>query len=143
MVRTDAASEPASGFGQRETGHDLAAGELGQPFRLLLVGAEHHDALAADADIGADDGAERRRGVAELDGDQDLLLHDEAEPAIFRRDGNAEEAELAHLGDDAVGHAVVLGHLRLDRHAFLAHEAAHGVDQLIARFRIERHPGLR
>src|SRR5580698_2473299 len=128
-----------AGLGEAEARHDLAAGELGQPFALLRRGAEHHHALTADADIGADDGAEGGRGVAELHRHQHFLLHGEAEPAIFLRDGDAEEPERTHPGHDLVRYAVVFGDLGLERHAGLAHEAVHGVDQLLTRLQIERH----
>ena len=129
-------------LGQREARDHFAAGKLRQPFLLLLFVAEHDDALAADADIGADDGAKGGRRVAELERDEDFLLHRQSEPAVFVGDGNAEEAELAHLLDDRVGHTVFIAHLGFDRHAFLAYEAAHRIDQLSPCFRIERHPGL-
>ena len=42
----------------------------------------------------------------------------------------------------SVGHAVFLGDLGLERHAFLAHEAADGFQKLVAGFDVERHGGL-
>ena len=75
-------------------------GEPRQPAALLRLGAEHDEALAADADVGAEERAEGRRGLAELEGDPHLLLHGEAEAAVLLGDGKAEEAERAHLRDD-------------------------------------------
>src|SRR3712207_7139529 len=46
-----------SGLGQREAGDDLATGDFRQPLGLLLMSARHDEALAADADIGAEHGA--------------------------------------------------------------------------------------
>jgi len=142
---TDGADFDRSGVGtgarfcQREAGDDLATRQLRQPFGLLFVTAEHDDTLAADADIGAYHGTEGRGGLAQLDGDQHLLLHGQAEAAIFFRDGNTEEPEFAHLGHNGIGHAVVVGDFCLDRHAFLRHETANGFNQLLAGFGIERH----
>ena len=75
--------------------------------------------------------------MAELHRDQHFLFHAEAEPAVFHRNGEAEQAEFAHFRDDGIRHAVFLGDLRLDRHAFLAHEAANRFQQLLERFGIE------
>ena len=43
------------------------------------------------------------------------------------------------LRDDRVGHAVFVTDFRFDRHAFLAHEAAHRVDQLVSGLGVEGH----
>src|SRR3546814_18468430 len=58
------------GFGQGEAGNHLAAGPFGEPGRLLLRRTVHQDALAADADIGADHAAAGRRGPATLEDQQ-------------------------------------------------------------------------
>ncbi len=129
-------------FGEAEACDRLAAREFGQPLFLLIVAAEHDDALAADADIGADDRAERGRGLAQFEADQDLLFHGEAEAAVFGRDRNAEEAELAHLGHHVVGDEVVARDFVFDRDQPFAHEAADGGDQLVAGFEIERHAAV-
>ncbi len=127
------------GLGQGEGGDDFARGDAGQPLRLLLIRAEHHQALAADADIGAEGRAERRRGAAEFETDQAFLLHGKAQAAVIFGDRKAEQAEFPHLGHDLVRHGVVLGHLGLDRPQPLGHEPAHRLDQLISSLDIESH----
>jgi hypothetical protein len=62
-------------LGEGEGGDRFAGGNAGQPLLLLRLVAEHDEALAADADIGADGRAESRAGVAELHGHQAFLLH--------------------------------------------------------------------
>jgi len=127
------------GLGQREGADDLAARQLGQIGALLLLGAVDDDALRADAVVGADHGAEGGRGLAELESDAHLLRHGQAEAAIFRGDGQTEEAERAHLRDDLFGDGVVVRDAMLVGHEPLAHEAPHGDEQLLQGFGIERH----
>ena len=82
--------------------------------------------------------AERKAGMVrpELDGDQALLLHGEAEAAVFLRDREAEQAQRpASRATTSVGHRVVLGDLGLQRPQPLGDEAADGVDQLRRGFR--------
>ncbi len=88
-------------------------------------------------------GAEGRRGVAKLESRRSTRPPWKGRARHSPRDRKAEEAQLAHLGDDRIGHAVVLGDLGFDGHASLAYEAAHRFDQLRARFGIERHACLR
>ena len=94
------------GLGQRE-GHDqLAAGDLGQVFALLRGRAVHQDALRADADIGAEHRAERRRGAAKLIVDLDFLAYGKADAAEFLGNGQAEQAHGLHVFNDVGGHIV-------------------------------------
>ena len=57
------------------------------------------------------------------------------------RDRQAEQAEVAHLGQDGFGNRVVRLNLRLDRAQPLGDETADRLDQLVERLRIERHGG--
>ena len=140
VVCTEAESEPASGS-VRAKEVTISPVASRAAIGLLFVRAEHDQALAADADIGAEGRAEGGRGAAQLDRDQRLVLHGKAQAAVFLGDGEAEEAQLAHLGDDASG-TRLLGHLGLDRPQALGDEAADGLDQLIAGFDVERHVSL-
>jgi hypothetical protein len=148
-VRTAAESEPASAsVRQNEVmiSPDAMRGHVRQPLRLLRLAAVHDEALAADADIGADHRAERRARAAELDRHQALVLHREAEAAVLFRNRQAEEPEVAHRADDLVGNRVVLGDLGFQRPQPLGDEAADTFDQLVAGLSIKRHgtaPGRR
>ncbi len=126
-------------FGQREGADDLAGRELGQVAALLLLGPVHDDALGADAVVGADERAERGRGLADLEGEARLFLHGEAKAAIFGGDSQAEHAEFFHLGDHLRRNSVFLRDLELDRDQPLLNEARHGFAQLIEGFAIQRH----
>jgi hypothetical protein len=53
-------------LGQREGRHQFATGKAGQIGLLLLRRSIHHNALGADADVGADERPERQRRIAEL-----------------------------------------------------------------------------
>ena len=77
VVRTAALSDPASGSVRAKEVTIWPEAIAGQPFGFLFVGTEHHQALRADADIGAERRAERRAGAAELDHHQALLFHGE------------------------------------------------------------------
>lgn len=52
---------------------------------------------------------------------------------------HAEQPQLAHLGDQLLRHAVVVGDAVLRRHQALAHEPAHGRQQLVEGVGVERH----
>ena len=88
-------------LGQCKARNRFARRQLRQPVALLVVRAEHHDALAADADIGAEGRPKRRRRAPHLEDHQRLFLHGEPKPAIFFRDRQPEETEIAHLLHDA------------------------------------------
>ena len=127
------------GFGQAETADPLAAGVFWQVFPLLLFGSVEHDRRRADAIVGADQRAERRRGLAEFDGDEDFLFHGQTEAAVLFRDRQAEQAELLHFGDDFLRHPLVLGKPLLSRHEPLAHKALDQGKQLVERFLVSDH----
>ena len=118
-------------FGQRKRCDDLAAGDAGQPFLLLRVGAEHHQALAADADIGAEGGAEGRRAAAELEHHAAFGFHRKPEAAVFFRDGKTEETERLHFRERVGGDGVVFGDFRFKRDQPFVDEAANGGEQRV------------
>src|SRR5690606_8315843 len=97
-----------SGFRLRKTegGSNLARGKARQILPFLLLRPGHDKALTADADRRADDGAKRQRRLAELMDHFAFLRHAEAEPAIFLRDGEAEQAKFAHFLNDVFRHLV-------------------------------------
>ena len=82
----------ALGLGQAEGTDDLAGSEARQVLPLLRLGAVDDDAQRADAYIGAEEGAEGGRGLADLEGDMHLVGHAQAEPAILCRRRQAEQA---------------------------------------------------
>ena len=127
------------GFGEREAGDDLAARDARQPLRLLLGRARHHEALAADADIGAEGGAEGGGSAPQLDRDAALLDHAEPEAAIFLGDREPVQAERAHLRDDRARDFIGLFDDSLERAQLFAHEAPHGFDQLVENVGVECH----
>ncbi len=142
MVCTEALSEPAPGSVRAKLVIDLARGDARQPFGLLGLASGHHQALAADADIGAEGGAEGGRGAAELERDPHLLGHGQAEAAIFLRDGEAEQPHLPHLGDDLGRHLVLPVDPLLERTKPLADEAADGGEEQVEGFGVEGHWSL-
>ena len=86
-------------FGQGDGAPELAAGEAGKVALLLPVGAEafdhrRHDQMGVED---AGDGHPRRRDPLD---DPGVGHGAEAQPAIFRRHGGAEQAEFLHLLDD-------------------------------------------
>ena len=117
---------PRARLRQTEARNRLPARKLRQPLALLVVAPEHHNALAADADIRPDDGAKRRRGLPKLEANQNLFLHGEPKPAILLRDRHAEEAKLAQIVHDGVGHEIVPRDFVFDRHQPFGHKAADG-----------------
>ena len=121
---------PVVGFGQREGGDDIAAGHAGQPAFLLRLRAVHHDALRADADIGADQRAEGQRGITQRLDQPRLLRHVEPDAAKFLGRGQAEQAHLLHLRHDLFGDGVLFLDAALRRDQPLAGESLHAVHKL-------------
>jgi hypothetical protein len=136
-VRTEAASEPASGS---VSANDVTIAPLAMPGKKLFLrlGAEHQQALAADADIGAEHGTKCQAGTAELHAHQHLVLHREAEAAIFLprcsgRTGRDPSCPARYAG----GHLVGLGHRGFDRAQPLCDETPHFRQQLVARLGVQ------
>ena len=63
------------GFGQTKACDDLTGGNARQIFLLLRLGTKHHEALCADANIGAKARTESRAGAAKLKRHTTLGLH--------------------------------------------------------------------
>ena len=87
-------------LGQAEAADPFARGEPGQVLLALLLRAVGVDRVHHEARLDR-----HGRAVAAVDaldraGDQAVADVAEAGAAIFRRDGRAEQAELAHLGED-------------------------------------------
>ena len=68
----------------------------GQPPLLLLVGAVRHDQRRRHR-VGVDDAGQAHPAVGQLLDDADVGQQVEAEAAVLLGDGDAEQAELAHL----------------------------------------------
>jgi hypothetical protein len=127
------------GLGQAERGDDLARGHARQVLGLLLLGAEHDEALAADADIGAEGRAESGADPAHLQDRKTLLLGGQVEAAVLLGDGQAEQAQRLHLRQHVVGDLVLFGDLRLERPQAFGGEATDGFEQLGERVGVEGH----
>ena len=88
-------------FGSVKTavGRISARGDLRQPFGLLRLGAAAEDQLGGDLGAGAER-ADADVAARELLGDDAHRGLGQAGAAVFLGDGQAEDAELAHLLDD-------------------------------------------
>ncbi|MCY1304700.1 hypothetical protein D9M70_544630 [compost metagenome] len=107
----------------------------------MVVGAGQHDGLRADADIGARQRPERGRGLPQFEDHADFLFHGQAQAAVVRRDGQAEEPQVAHFGDDVGRDLAARGQFVFGGDQALVHEAAHGVQQQGQGFGVEGHDG--
>ena len=96
------------GLGETETAQPFAAGVFGQIGAFLFLGAVEYDRGRADAVVGADQRAERRRSLAEFDRNENFLFHGQAEAAVFFRNGQPEETEFLHFAHDFLGHAFLV-----------------------------------
>lgn len=67
---------------------------------------------------------------------------DQAQSAVFLRDGQAKQAEGLHLGDEFGGDLVFLLDPILVGYEAIPHEPAHLLPELGERFRIEGHGRL-
>ena len=103
---------------------------------LLLVGAELRDDLAGDAVVRAEQRAERRGRVAELEGELHVLAHGDAEAAVLLRQRVPEQPHLGGLGAQLLGDAVLVLDLLLERDDGFADEVAHGVPDLAEVFSV-------
>ncbi len=128
------------GLGQREAGDDLAGGDAREPLGLLLGGAAVHEDVARDPVVGAEQGAQRRRGPAELEDEPALLLDRQAEPAELLRDGEAVQAHLPGLLLHELRHLVGRVDLLLERDDLRAHEGPHGLQDVLELRRVHVGP---
>ena len=136
-VAVPPASEPKPGSVSPNAAMRLAADELRQPRRLLLVGAEPVDRHRAERDRGLE--RDRHAGV-----DPGQLLQGEAEREVVAahaadrlRERQPEQAHLAHLPDDVVREGVIFvvlaDHRRHDVVGEGAHARAQGFVLLVER----------
>ena len=89
--------------------------------------------------IGAEERAERRRGVADLERHQGFLFHGQAQAAVFLGNRQTEQTHLFHFPGDVLGNGVVLGHGLLRRNQAVADETVDGIDELVKDFLIANH----
>ena len=99
---------------QREAGELAPAREVGQEALLLLVAAEHVDALEADRLVDAEHDRERRVDLGEGLEDPRVAGLGEALPAVGLVDVQAAEPRLAELADRPVADPARLLDLRCD-----------------------------
>ena len=87
--------------------------------------------------------SERNAGEvrAELEGDQHLLFHRQPESAVGLGQRQAEEAQLAHLGDDLRRNRVLVGQPLFVGHEPLAHEAPDAREQELEGLAVADHGG--
>ena len=117
------------GLGQRQAAAHLARGEPGQPVALLRLGAELLDG-ERQHQVGVEDAGDRHPHRGHAHHDLGVGARRQAEPAIVRADGGAEQAELLHLLDDLRRPAVgVVEFLDPGRHLAL-HPAVDGGQKL-------------
>ena len=123
----------ASGVGlrQRQRPAPVAGRHGGKPTLLLLLGAVRHDQCGRHG-VGVDDPGQAHPAVGQFLDDADVGQQVESEAAVGLGDGHAEEAELAHLGDDVGRIGVVVLELGRHRDDLVGHEAADGFDDLAA-----------
>ena len=126
-----------AGLAHGDGADHLAAGELGQPALLLLLGAEAQD-------VGRDDPGMQRRaervhaGEAVGAVDDRLMGERAAGAAVFLGDHGAEQARLPGLGPDLARKDFVLVPLVDVRHEFGLQEA---VGLILEQDKLLRHPG--
>ncbi len=114
------------GLGQAEAAELFAGGHFREPEVLLVIGAEGVDGIHDERGLDADEAA--HAGVAALE-----FLHDEAvldvghAGAAVALEAGAEEAELAHLGNEFFGKAALAVALLDDGDEVVFDELAGGV----------------
>src|SRR5918993_626050 len=118
------------GLGEGEGADPLTGGQPRQVLLLLPVGAEPGEDLARDAVVRAEQRAEGRGGVAELEGELDVLGHRDAEAAVLLGQGVPEQPHVGGPGPEVVGDAVLVLDLVLARDDGLADQLANGVPDL-------------
>src|SRR4051812_1004045 len=107
----------AAGLREREGGDLVALGEGWDEALDLLPGAVGDDRQRARARVDGERDAHAGVGAGELLEDEDVAEEVGAGAADVLRDADAHEAELAELGEDVLGEAVLavpLGRVRRD-----------------------------
>ena len=128
-ARDVASVAPGIGLGERERTAPFSRGHGGEPAPLLFLRAVRHDHGGRHG-VGVHDPREAHPAVGQLLNDADVGQQVEAEAAVLLGDGDAEEAERAHLLDDLLGKCV--GALEIGRHGddLALHETPDGLDDL-------------
>ena len=115
-VRGLPASEPPPGSVRPNAGKRLAATQRGQPFLLLLLGAERVDRHRTEADRRLERDRDARVDPGELLDREAEREEVAAHPGVLLRERQAEQPHLAHLANDVVRElAGAVGVLRLRR----------------------------
>ena len=114
-------------LGQAEAADQLAVGELGQILLLLRLGAVGVDRMHHQRRL-----HRHRRAIAGIDAlhlarDQAVGDIAEARAAVFLRDGRAEQAERAHLGQELLVDLLLAPGEPHPRHQLVLREAARAV----------------
>ena len=117
------------GLGQGQAAAAFAGGHGGEPAPLLFLVAVRHDQRGRHG-VRVHDAGQAHPPIGELLDDADVREQVEAEAAVLLRDGDAEQAEAAHLGDDLVGEGVGVLEVRRHRDDVTLHEFAHRLDDL-------------
>ena len=110
----------------------LAADQLGEIFALLLVIAPAADLVDAQVGVRAVAQADRGRRPRHFLLRDDMLEIAEAEPAPFLLDGDAVQAELAHLRPQMLRKFVLLVDLGGDRRDLVARRSAAVVSRMVS-----------
>ena len=128
-ARDVAGVAPGVGLGEGEGAPPFPRRHGGEPALLLLLGAVRHDQGGGHG-VGVHDAGQAHPAVGELLDDADVGQQVEAEAAVLLGDGDAEEAERAHLLHDLVGEGVGPLEIGRDGDDLALHEAADGLDDL-------------
>jgi hypothetical protein len=86
-------------IGQRERADGFARGDRRYVFVLLFLAAELQQAVAVERVVDAHDRRMRAIGSRDLDHRQHVADRVHPRPAVFGRDFDAHQAQLAHLAD--------------------------------------------
>ncbi len=119
------------GLRQGQRPPPCTGGHVGQPALPLLLGAVRNE-QSGDHGVGVDDAGQAHPPVRELLDDADVGQQVQAEPAVGLGDGHPEEPEVAHLGDDLGGKAVLPFEGGCDRDDLVGDESADRLDDCVA-----------
>ncbi|MNJ22409.1 hypothetical protein D3C77_167800 [compost metagenome] len=117
------------GHGHRTDG--LACGHFRQPGVLLRFAAEIHQVAGNDVMHTEADQPGRKAGAVDLFSGDHRETPIQLQPAIGRRCGRVEHAQLAGTGPDLTGYAMIGFPLLLAGGTFLCQEAPHAVAKLL------------
>src|SRR3546814_5575914 len=102
---------------RRHTGCALVTGVQTCALPILLVRRSvDQKRLRSEAEVDADDRAERGRTPSQFHDDLDFLRGSQTEPAMFLGRRQAEQPHLAKVAQNFLGDGVVLGDARSEEH---------------------------